>query len=87
MKLEHQVSYKNVKVALLYHVGNGKSLKDTENGLGLEEDTGRKIIVLIQVRNDSHLTKNSSHRDGAKLTNYRYIYPQLKKITWHQLSF
>lgn len=57
MRLQHEVSYKDAKVSVLYHVGNGKSLKCTENGLGVEEDSGSKIIVLTQVRNDSHLTK------------------------------
>lgn len=57
MRLEHEVSYKHVKVAVLCHGGNGQSLKDMGNGLGVEEDNDRKIIVLIQVRNDSHLTK------------------------------
>lgn len=57
MRLEHEVSYKEVKVAVFYHVGNGKSLKDMGNGLGVEEDGSRKITVLIQVRNDRHLTK------------------------------
>ena len=28
-----------------------------EDELGVEEDGGRKIIVLIHMRNDSHLTK------------------------------
>lgn len=37
-----------------------------------------KVIVLIQVRDDSNLAKIV---DGAKLTDYSYIFPQPKEIT------
>ena len=57
MRLKHEVSYKDVKVAVLYHVGNGKSLNDMENGLGMEEDGGRKNHCTDSGENDNHFTK------------------------------
>lgn len=42
MRLEHEESSKGVKISVLYHEGNGKSLKGMENGLGVGEGGGRK---------------------------------------------
>lgn len=85
MRLNHEESHQGVKASIFYHEGDGNSLKGMEDGLGMREDSGRK----------SHYTnlggylwfdQNISHGNGANLTDYRYSHPQLKKITWSQLS-
>lgn len=42
MRLNHEGSCQGVKVSVLYHEGNGNSLKGMENALGMGQDGGRK---------------------------------------------
>lgn len=42
MRLNHEESHQGVKASVLYHEGDGNSLKGMEDGLGMREDSGRK---------------------------------------------